>query len=114
MFCYRYPEPNRFNKDGNLRSGLMFADGRYQWSVQAIQVNRMSPKRLDATTTSNLSGFITVRSQNIDVIFVGCALGSLSKSQKTAIPVGHRDRDPVDFIADVTCFFTSFGELKRI
>src|SRR5437899_11309869 len=49
------------NSEGNTRSGLMLADGAMPMvPVQAgPRSDRMSPNRLDATTTSNQSGCAT-------------------------------------------------------
>ena len=51
------------NTEGNLRSGLMLPDGAMPMvPVQAgPRSDRMSPNKLEATTTLNQSGFMTKR-----------------------------------------------------
>ena len=68
------------NSDGYLPSGLMLPDGAIPIvPVQAgPRSERMSPKRFEATTTSNQSGMQhELGGQNVDVILVHLHIGIL-------------------------------------
>ena len=98
------------NIEGNLRSGLMLADGAMPIvPVQAgPRSERMSPNRLEPTTTSNQSGLQhEMRRQDVDVVLVdvdvrdsSCAIASKRSSQ-----YGMVMEMPFDLVAEVRCFF---------
>ena len=87
------------NRLGKRRSGLMFPLGAMPMvPVQAgPRSERMSPNRLEATTTSNQSGCMhEVRGQDVDVVLVHRDVGVRGGHRLDPfVPVGHRDRDAV-------------------
>src|SRR5512140_1155435 len=95
--------------DGNSRSGLRFADG----AMPMVPVHagprseRMSPNRLEPTTTSNQSGCRTKFAVRIsmwywEVLMSGyCADIALKRSSQYGMVI----EMPFDFVAEVTCFF---------
>src|SRR5579862_3925083 len=96
--------------DGYSRSGFMLAEGAMPIvPVQAgPRSERMSPKRFDPTTTSNQSGCCTKCAVRMsmwycDVFTSGyCALIALKRSSQYGMVIAM----PLDFVADVTCFFS--------
>src|SRR2546425_11331149 len=98
--------------DGNTRSGLMLPEGAM--AIVPVQAGprseRMSPKRLEATTTSNQSGCCTkcaVRMSmwNLSHFTSGedLAIASTRSSQ-----YGIVIEMPLDLVAEVRCFFGRF------
>ena len=87
------------NSEGNLRSGLMLADGAMPIvpAQAGPRSDRMSPNRLDATTTSNQSGLQhELRGQDVDVVLVGFDVGIVLRHRFDAlVPVRHGDGDAV-------------------
>ncbi len=87
------------NSDGNCRSGLMLPDGAMPMvPVQAgPRSDRMSPNRLEATTTSNQSGLQhEMRGQDVDVVLVPRHVGIVLRHLlDPLVPVRHGDRDAV-------------------
>src|SRR5262249_16765216 len=97
------------NSDGNARSGVMLPDGAMAMvPVHAgPRSDRMSPKRLEATTTSNQSGCCTkgalrMSMWNLSPFTSGYALAvAPTHSSQYGIVI----EMPFDFVADVRCFF---------
>jgi hypothetical protein len=76
----------------------MLADGAMPMvPVQAgPRSERMSPNRLEATTTSNQSGAHEVGGEDVDVVLVGAHVRiALRHFGEALVPVGHGDRDAV-------------------
>src|SRR5579885_506539 len=86
------------NIEGSSRSGLMLAEGAIpiEPTTAGPRSDRMSPKRLEPTTTSNQSGWRTKCGQDVDVILVGpdrrIVLGD---GGEALVPVGHGVDDAV-------------------
>jgi len=67
---------------------------------------RMSPKRLEATTTSNRMEH-EMRGEDVDVVLVPPHVREiLAGCAHPLIPEGHGDEMPLDLVAEVRCFFT--------
>src|SRR5207253_344430 len=100
------------NSEGNTRSGLMLADGAMPMvPVQAgPRSDRMSPNRLDATTTSNQSGCATkcavrISMWNLSQRMSGYCLAIAStRSSQYGIVI----EMPFDLVAEVNRFFGRF------
>jgi hypothetical protein len=94
------------NSDGNARSGLMLADGAMPIVPHTAgpRSDNMSPKRLDATTTSNTCGRPTKCAHRISMWYWStptsgyCAAIALNRSSQYGIVI----EMPFDFVADVT------------
>src|SRR5262249_56873967 len=100
------------NSDGNARSGLMLPDGAMAMvPVHAgPRSDRISPKRLEATTTSNQSGCCTkcalrMSMWNLSHFTSGYLLAIAStRSSQYGIVI----EMPLDLVADVRCFLGRF------
>src|SRR5687767_2177117 len=90
----------------------MFADGAMPMVPVAAgpRSERMSPNRFEPTTTSNQSGCMTkcahrMSMWNQSVLTCGyCAAISFTRSSQYGIEI----EMPLDFVAEVTCFFGRF------
>ena len=96
------------NIDGYSRSGLRLAEGAM--AIVPVQAGprseRMSPNRLEATTTSNRSGLLDeMRGQDVDVVLVGPDVRVVRRHRlRSARPsTAWRSNMPLDLVAEVTC-----------
>src|ERR1700710_2142126 len=100
------------NSDGEIFSGFMFADGAIPIVPVAAgpRSERMSPKRLEPTTTSNQSGCITKWAHRMSMwnqsVFTSgyCAAIAFTRSSQYGIEIDM----PFDLVADVRCLFGRF------
>src|SRR5688500_14017515 len=98
--------------EGNARSGLMLPEGAM--AIVPVQAgprsDRMSPKRLEATTTSNQSGCCTKCAVRMSMWYLSvrtpgyCLAMASTRSSQYGIVM----EMPFDLVADVTCFFARF------
>src|SRR5690349_4331434 len=97
------------NSEGKLRSGFRLADGAMPIvPVQAgPRSDRMSPNRLDATTTSKRSGDSTKRAHRISMWYLSHLTsaydGAISSTRWSQY--GMLIEMPFDLVAEVRCFF---------
>src|SRR5262245_6183536 len=98
--------------DGNSRSGFRFADGAIPIvPVQAgPRSERMSPKRFERTTTSNQSGCCTKCAVRMSMWYCEVLIPgySFEIAAKRSSQYGIVIEMPLDFVAEVTCFFLRF------
>src|SRR6476659_6975558 len=95
--------------DGNARSGFRFAEG----AMPIVPVHagprseRMSPKRFEPTTTSNQSGCWTKCAVRMSMWY--CEVFTPGYSAEIALKRSSQNgmviEMPLDFVAEVTCFF---------
>src|SRR5687768_4516595 len=95
--------------EGNSRSGFRLADGAMPMvPVQAgPRSDRMSPKRLEPTTTSNQSGCWTKWAVRISMWYCDVLMSGYSAeiALKRSSQYGMVIEMPFDLVAEVTCFF---------
>src|SRR5262249_31987035 len=95
--------------EGYSRSGFMLADG----AMPMVPVHagprseRMSPKRFEPTTTSNQSGCCTKWAVRMSMWYCEVFTPGYSAdiALKRSSQYGMVIEMPLDFVADVTCFF---------
>src|SRR5215204_3956359 len=96
-------------QDGNSRSGFRLHDG----AMPMVPVHagprseRMSPKRLDPTTTSNQSGCWTKCAVRMSMWYCDVLMPGYSAeiALKRSSQYGMVIEMPFDLVAEVTCFF---------
>ena len=95
------------NNDGKLRSGFKFADGAKPIvPVQAgPKSDKISPNKLEATTTSKRSGDITKRAHKMSICCLSVVMSGYCSPIKAArsSQYGMLIAMPLDFVAMVTC-----------
>src|ERR1700761_3461894 len=95
--------------EGKRRSGFMFAEGaRPIVPVHAgPRSERMSPKRLEPTTTSNQSGCCTKCAVRMSMWYCEVLMPgySFEIAAKRSSQYGIVIEMPLDLVAEVTCFF---------
>src|SRR3954469_17790768 len=97
------------NIEGKSRSGLRLAEG----AMPMVPVHagprseRMSPKRLEPTTTSNQSGCCTKGAVRMSMWYCEVLMPgySFETAAKPSSQYGMVIEMPLDFVAEVTCFF---------
>src|SRR6185295_12556444 len=96
------------NSDGNNFSGFMLADGAMPMVPVAAgpRSERMSPKRLEPTTTSNQSGCMTKCAHRISMwnqsVFTCGYFEAITFTRSSQY--GIEIEIPFDLVADVRCF----------
>ena len=100
--CPRCPAPSRAparTVDGNSRSGLMLADGAMPIVPHTAgpRSDRMSPNRLEPTTTSNQSGCSTKCAVRMSMWYWSVRIVRILRRHRAEalVPVRHGDRDAV-------------------
>src|SRR6185312_3031434 len=97
------------NIEGYLRSGLMFPDGATP--IEPVSAGprseRMSPNRLEPTTTSNQSGFRTKCAVRMSIWYWSALILGyfFFIASKRSSQNGMVWMMPLDLVAEVTCFF---------
>src|SRR3990167_7993338 len=97
------------NSDGDFCSGFMLAEGAMPMVPVAAgpRSDRMSPNRLEPTTTSKRSGFMMKCAHRMSMWYqsvLTCgyfAAISFTRSSQYGIEI----EMPLDLVADVRCFF---------
>ncbi len=97
------------NIEGNLRSGLMLPEGATPIDPVSAgpRSDRMSPNRLEPTTTSNQSGLRTKCAVRMSMWYWSALMFGyfLRIASKRSSQNGMVWMMPFDLVADVTCFF---------
>src|SRR5260370_12082225 len=95
------------NIDGNLRSGLMLPDGATPIDPVSAgpRSDRMSPNRLEPTTTSNQSGLRTKCAVRMSMWYWAARISGyfFFISAKRSSQNGMAWMMPLDVVAEVTC-----------